>query len=124
MDTVSDALSKIKNGSMANQENVELKFSNEVLEIVKILKDEAFIDDYSSDKKEIVVTLGYVGREPKITNLQRISKPGQRVYIRASELKPVLNGRGIGIISTSKGLMTIDEAKSKNLGGEYICKIW
>ncbi len=124
MDSVSNALSKIKNACMVGKKQVELKSSNLVREIVAILKKESFISDYSEKDGKISVSLSYMGREPKMTHLKRISKPGQRRYIRSGEIKPVLNGRGIGIISTSGGIVTSEDAKAKGLGGEYICQIW
>ncbi|MFH1547186.1 MAG: 30S ribosomal protein S8 [bacterium] len=124
MDTVSNALSKIKNASMAGKKEVQLKKSNQVSSIAKILKEEGFIDGYSENGNVIDVTLGFIGKEPKITHFEKVSNPGQRSYISVNNLRPVLNGRGIGIVSTSKGIMTVERAKVENIGGEYICKIW
>ena len=99
------------------------------LEIAKILKDEGFIADYKVLKEDvqgtIVLTLKYgPNKERVITGLKRISKPGLRVYAKNDEIPKVLNGLGIAIISTSKGLMTDKEARKNNLGGEVLAYIW
>ena len=97
-------------------------------EIAKILKDEGFIEDYTIDgegvQKNITLTLKYKNKERVITGLKRISKPGLRVYAGKDELPTVLNGLGIAIISTSKGIMTDKEARAKNIGGEVLAYIW
>ena len=124
MDTVSNALSKIQNACMTKSNTVELKSNKVVKEIVRILKEENFIDDYSIKDRVIAVELGYVNKESKITHIEKVTNPGRRIYISGKDLKPVLNGRGIAIVSTSKGIMSGDDAKMKNIGGEYICKIW
>jgi small subunit ribosomal protein S8 len=124
MDTVSNALCKIKNASMANLKQVEVKNNKIVKEIVRILKEEGFIDNFVEKGRKIEVSLGYTGKDRKITRITKVSNPGQRIYVRNKELKPVLNGRGIAIVSTSSGVMTGEGAKAKGLGGEYICKIW
>ena len=99
-----------------------------VYEIAKILKSEGFITDFTVEgetKKEIVITLKYVANGKKaISGLKRISKPGLRVYAKADELPRVLNGLGIAIISTSKGIMTDKEARKQNIGGEVLAYIW
>ena len=97
-------------------------------EIAKILKDEGFIEDYTIDgegvQKNITLTLKYKNKERVITGLKRISKPGLRVYAGKDELPTVLNGLGIAIISTSKGIMTDKEARKLSLGGEVVAYIW
>lgn len=124
MNLTSNALTKIKNACLANKKQVELKSNKVVRAIVRILKEEGFIADYEENDGAVNLMLDYIGKEPKITEIKSVSKPGQRIYVRSHELRPVLSGRGIGIISTSSGVMTVDEAKSKKLGGEYICKVW
>ncbi len=124
MDLISNALTKLRNASLVKNREVRVRKSKSVTAILDILKTECFITDYKTEGNEEVVTLKYFKDRAAIAQLKRISKPGQRIYIRASELKPVFRGRGIGIISTSKGLMTIDQAQEKGLGGEYICQIW
>jgi small subunit ribosomal protein S8 len=97
-------------------------------EIAKILKNEGFIEDYKIEgetaNKMITLTLKYKNKERVITGLKRISKPGLRVYAGADELPTVLNGLGIAIISTSKGIMTDKEARKNSLGGEVIAYVW
>ena len=98
------------------------------VEIAKILKNEGFINDYKIKKNNvqdiIVLSLKYNNKERVITGLKRISKPGLRVYAKSSEIPRVLNGLGIAIISTSKGIMTGKDAKAANLGGEVLAYIW
>lgn len=92
--------------------------------ILEVVKGEGMIEDYKIDDKDIIVKIAYNEKEPVITKLQKVSKPGQRIYVTKKEIVPIMNGRGISVISTSKGLMTGAMAKSQNLGGEFICKIW
>jgi len=89
-----------------------------------VLKNEKMIDSYEEKGNCIEVKLLYVNNEPVITKLVRVSKPGQRIYVSKQEIKPVMNGRGISIISTSEGLMSGALAKSRSLGGELICEVW
>ena len=103
--------------------------SNLKLEIVKILKAEGYITDYKVEKGQvqdnIVITLKYgKNKERVISGLKRISKPGLRVYAKAEEIPTVLNGLGISIVSTSKGIMTGKEARKENLGGEVLAYVW
>lgn len=92
--------------------------------ILDVLKQEEMIEGYDEVEKELEVKLMYDNNEPVIAHLTRVSKPGQRVYVSRKEITPVMNGRGIAIISTSSGIMSGAMAKSKGLGGELICKIW
>lgn len=92
--------------------------------ILEVMKKEEMIGDFEEKERMIEVTLKYDANEPVIVHLERVSKPGQRIYVSSNEIVPVMNGRGISIISTSKGIMTGAMAKSQNLGGELICKIW
>lgn len=124
MELIADALTRIRNATVVNGKEVTLRKNKTVLAIADVLKNEGFITDYTDGDSEITLELKYDKGIPSITHLERVSKGGQRVYVNASEMKPVLNGRGIGIISTSSGVMTTDEAAEKNIGGEYICKVW
>lgn len=124
MDTIANCLSKIKNAVRAEKREVVLKNSKIVEAIVKVLKEERFIDNFEMTDEGIVVSLLFDGKKSVITDVKRISKGGLRVYVDAKNLKPVLSGRGIGIISTSKGVMTVENAKKQNIGGEYLCQIW
>lgn len=124
MDLISDALTRIRNGCEANLPEVTLRKSKVVTAIVKILEKEGFIDGYEESDGELTVALSYDNRTPVIQNLERVSRGGQRIYVGVADLEFVLGGRGIGILSTSQGVMTVEEAKEKEIGGEYICKIW
>ena len=128
-DPIADLLTRIRNANQMRYQEVVVPSSNNKLEIVKILKNEGFIADYKIEKKEvqndIIITLKYgKNKERVISGLKRISKPGLRVYAKAEEVPTVLNGLGISIISTSKGIMTGKQAKKENLGGEVLAYIW
>ena len=127
-DPIADMLTRIRNANQMRYTEVEVPASKIKEDIARILKDEGFIADYKIKKDKvqstIVLTLKYADKQRVITGLKRISKPGLRVYAKASEMPQVLNGLGIAIVSTSKGVMTGKEAKSKSLGGEVIAYIW
>lgn len=128
-DPIADMLTRIRNANQMRYAEVEVPASKIKIEIAKILKDEGFVSDYKINKGEvqdnIVLGLKYgENKERVITGLKRISKPGLRVYAKAEEVPSVLNGLGIAIISTSKGLMTDRNARKQNLGGEVIAYIW
>ena len=129
-DRIADMLTRIRNANQMKYDTVEVLGSNMVEGIAKILKSEGFIGDYKVNKSEsgdtITLNLKYsVGKKERvIVGLKRISKPGLRVYAKYEELPRVLNGLGIAIISTSKGLMTDKEAREKHLGGEVLAYIW
>lgn len=123
-DLIADMLARIQNAIMRRKEEV-LVINTKMNEgILKVIKGEEMIEDYSVGDKDITVKLAYNEKEPVVTKFQRVSKPGQRIYISKKDIKPIMNGRGISIISTSKGIMSGAVAKSKDLGGEFICKIW
>ena len=127
-DTIADMLTRIRNANQMRYEEVQVPASNIKKEIARILKEEGFINDYKivSDDAQgtIVLTLKYNKKERVITGLKRISKPGLRVYAKNDEIPKVLNGLGIAIISTSKGIMTDKEARKENIGGEVLAYIW
>ena len=129
-DPIADMLTRIRNGLQAELETVEIPASKMKIEIARILKQEGFICDYkvegeTAKEKAITVELKYGPDNQKvITGLKRISKPGLRVYANAHEVPRVLNGLGIAIISTSKGLMTDRDARKANLGGEVVAYVW
>ena len=127
-DTIADMLTRIRNANQNRNVTCEVPASKVKLEIARILKDEGFIEDYKLNNETvqgtITLTLKYKNKERVITGLKRISKPGLRVYAKAEELPTVLNGLGIAIISTSKGIMTDKEARNNSLGGEVIAYIW
>jgi len=128
-DTIADMLTRIRNANGMRYHEVSVPASNLKVSLAKILKDEGFIEDYKvvNDNVQgtIQLTLKYgQNKERVITGLKRISKPGLRVYAKASEVPKVLNGLGIAIISTSRGVMTDKEARKQKLGGEVLCYIW
>jgi small subunit ribosomal protein S8 len=123
-DLVADFLARMQNGIQRNRESISVPATKMNAEIVKVLKREEMIEDFKEEGKDIEIFVKYDESEPMVTRFERVSSPGQRIYISSKEIVPIMNGRGISIISTSKGLMTGSEAKSKNLGGELICKIW
>ena len=127
-DPIADMLTRIRNANQMRYKEVEVPASKIKVEIARILKEQGFISNYKVSKDSIqnVITLElkYVQKERVITGLKRISKPGLRVYASAQDIPRVLNGLGIAIISTSKGLMTDKEARTQNLGGEVLAYIW
>ena len=128
-DTIADMLTRIRNANQMRYEEVNVPASNIKKEIARILKEEGFIKDYKIDsdsaQKTIVLTLKYTDKKERvITGLKRISKPGLRVYAKSDEVPKVLNGLGIAIISTSKGIMTDKEARKLNIGGEVLAYVW
>ena len=132
-DTIADMLTRIRNANQMRYEEVRIPSSKMKAEIARILKEEGFVKDFKIEKSDenssvqdtIVLTLKYTDkRERVITGLKRISKPGLRVYAKNDEVPKVLNGLGIAIISTSKGIMTDKEARKENIGGEILAYIW
>ena len=128
-DKIADMLTRIRNANQMRYETVEVIGTKMTLGIAEILKNEGYITDYVYEKNttgdKLTITLKYGDKKERvITGLKRISKSGLRVYVKADEVPRVLNGLGIAIISTSKGLMTDKEARSKRLGGEVLAYIW
>ena len=123
-DPIADMLTRIRNANQNRAPFCEIPTSKVKTEIAKILKDEGFIEDYKIDGNTTTLTLKYKNKERVITGLKRISKPGLRVYAGVEDLPTVLNGLGIAIISTSKGIMTDKEARKNALGGEVIAYVW
>lgn len=123
-DTIADMLTRIRNANQMRYETVEIPSSNIKVEIARILKEEGFINDYKIEGRTLTVSLKYSDKERVITGLKRISKPGLRVYAKSNEIPKVLNGLGIAVLSTSKGIMTDKEARKENIGGEVLAYIW
>ena len=128
-DPIVDMLTRIRNANQMRYTEVEVPASNIKEEIARILKEEGFISGYKIKKEDvqnkIVLNLKYAAnKERVITGLKRISKPGLRVYAKSNEIPRVLNGLGIAIISTSKGIMTDKQARENSLGGEVLAYIW
>jgi small subunit ribosomal protein S8 len=129
-DTVADLLTRIHNATLARHERVEVAASRLKLGMAKLLRAKGFIQGFEllDDKKQGIlrITLRYAGlkKEPAILGLKRVSKPGRRVYVKAMELPKVQSGLGVAVISTSRGLMSDEEARRRHLGGEVLCYIW
>ncbi len=133
-DPIADMLTRIRNGAMAGQSVVAMPNSKIKTEIARILKEEGFIEGYEvvdGEKvfiKTLRIKMKYVGerrqRTPVITGLERISRPGRRVYTQKSDILWVLAGMGVAILSTQKGVMTGQRARQLGIGGELLCKVW
>ncbi len=129
-DTISDMLTRIRNANMVKHQIVQIPSTKMSLAITKILKEEGFIEDFENysenEKKYLLISLKYSGksRKPIICKIERVSKPGLRVYTNSKKLPRVLGDLGIAIISTSKGVMTNLKAKELGIGGEVLCYIW
>lgn len=127
-DPIADMLTRIRNAQIVGHETVNVPFSKIKLSLAELLKREGWITDAETKGKKInkyiEIVLKYENSQPTIGSLKRISKCGCRIYIKKDDIKPLRQGYGVTIISTSKGLMTDMEAKNKGLGGEIICEIW
>ncbi|MFH1651389.1 MAG: 30S ribosomal protein S8 [Chloroflexota bacterium] len=128
-DPIADMLTRIRNAIMGHHDNVVVPASRTKMSIARILKAEGFITDYEVVKgkvdREIKVHLKYYeNREPAISGLKRVSKPGLRVYVQKTEIPRVYGGLGIAVLSTSKGVRTGQEAWKQGVGGELLCYIW
>ena len=129
VDPIGDMLTRIRNGQMRSLNKIVIPFSNFRTKVLDVLKKEGYILNYETQEtknkiKIIYVSLKYYDGQPVIREIKRISKPGRRVYSRATSIPKVLNGLGLAILSTSKGVMSDAEATKNNLGGEIICRIF
>ena len=129
-DPVADLLSRIRTAYLAKHDRLDVPASKLKIEVCRILKEQGYVESFEhldSDpvKKQVRIYLRYTpDGEPLIRSIKRISKPGRRVYKGAEEIRPVLNGLGVGIISTSQGLLTDSEARQRRVGGEVLCEVW
>ncbi|MEM7770907.1 MAG: 30S ribosomal protein S8 [Cyanobacteria bacterium P01_E01_bin.6] len=129
-DTIADMLTRIRNANLARHATVDVPSTKMTRNIAKVLRDEGFIQDFADEgegiQRNIVISLKYKGRgrQPIIKKLQRVSKPGLRVYSGRSNLPRVLGGIGVAIISTSYGVMTDRDARRQGIGGEVLCYVW
>ena len=128
-DPIGDMIARIKNAQVRNHKKIELPSSNFKVKIADVLKNEGFIIDYKINKKEsnkadLMINLKYNAGSPVISTIERISKPGRRIFSSAQSLPKINNGLGIAIISTPKGVMTDQDARKQKLGGEIICKVF
>ena len=127
-DPIGDMIARIKNAQLRNHKKVELPSSNFKVKILDILKSEGFIIDYKINKETkkpiVMIDLKYHSGNPVISTIERISKPGRRIFSSAESLPKINNGLGIAIISTPKGVMTDIDARKQKVGGEIICKVF
>ncbi len=127
-DPIADLLTRIRNAGMAQHPTVKLPSSTQKVEVLRVLKEEGYIEDYAvgdeTPQPVITVRLKYLRGDHVITGIKRESKPGQRKYVRSDALPKVLNGLGVSVITTSQGVMTGKAATEKGVGGEYICSVW
>jgi len=127
-DPIGDMIARVKNAQARNHKKVELPSSNFKTKIADILKNEGFIKDFKISKEEkkptLQLELKYYSGNPVISNFERVSKPGRRIFSSADSLPKINNGLGIAIISTPKGVMTDIDARKQKIGGEIICKVF
>lgn len=127
-DPIADMLTRLRNANQALLTDVEVTHSKLKESIASILKREGYLTDYSvegvTSGKKLKMKLKYQGRKGVIAGLRRVSKPGLRRYVGATEIPRVLNGMGIAIVSTPRGVMTGTDARKENLGGELVCFVW
>lgn len=123
-DTIADLLSRIRNANNAAKKEVLVSKSKMSQAILEILKKEGYIEDFKAQENQILVSLKYINKKPAIRILERVSKPGVRIYMSYQDIPKVINGLGINIFSTSKGIMTGKQARMEKIGGEYLCNIW
>ena len=128
-DPIADMLTRIRNGAKANFNSVDVPGSKIKTEIARILKEEGFVKNYKflKDGKQGIlrIYLKYAeGKSAAIYGIQRNSKPSRRIYLKSKDIKPVFNGMGISILSTSKGIMTDKMARQQKIGGELLCSVW
>ena len=124
MDPVADALIRIKNGYLSGKQSISVKYSKLILNLMKLLQKEGYVQGVEQKEREIIVTLKYESRKPALSEIKRVSKPSLRVYRGVSKLPTVLGGLGIAIISTPKGLMTNKDARKQKIGGEVLALVW
>ena len=128
-DPIGDMISRIRNGQMRLLSSVNIPASNFRLQILEVLKNEGYISNFilekeENNKKTLKVDLKYYEGNPVIKEIKRISKPGRRIYSRADSIPRIQNGLGLAIISTPKGVMSDNEARKNNIGGEIICRVF
>ena len=127
-DPIGDMIARIKNAQLRNHKKIELPSSNFKVKIADVLKNEGYIIDYKTftelNKSKLEISLKYHYGNPVISSIQRVSKPGRRIFSSAESLPIINNGLGIAIVSTPKGVMTDIDARKQKIGGEIICKVF
>lgn len=124
-DPIADLLTRIRNASMARKDTVTVPYSTMKMAVLKVLQDRGFVQEFNNvknnDFEEITIVLNPTRKD---ISLKKISKPGQRIYVKTSQLKKINGGLGVAVLSTPKGIMSGEEAKKQNLGGELICEVF
>ncbi len=127
-DPISDMLTRVRNAQAVNKKEVLVPYSDFKYNVIKCIEKEGFVESVIKRKVErekyINITLKYENNKPTISEIKRVSSPGQRIYSKKKDLRGVKGGRGIFVLSTPKGVMTNKEARSKEVGGEIICEVW
>tara|TARA_B100000408_G_scaffold84258_1_gene64390 strand:- start:316 stop:714 length:399 start_codon:yes stop_codon:yes gene_type:complete len=128
-DPIADMITRIRNGQLRKLNTVSIPNSRFRAKILNVLKDEGYISNYKilsekQNNKSLIVDLKYNNGIPVIKNIARVSKPGRRVYAKANSIPKIQNGLGIAIVSTSMGIMSDNDARSKKIGGEVICRVF
>ena len=128
-DPIGDMITRIRNAQLRELYHVKIPNSKFREKILEVLKQEGYISNYkhlpdSKNKSSLVVDLKYFNGSPVIKEIKRVSKPGRRIYAKATSIPKIKNGLGLAIVSTSKGIMTDDDARNKNVGGEIICRVF
>ena len=129
VDPIGDMITRIRNAQLRALYNVKIPSSKFRVKILEVLKQEGYISNYkllsdSKNKNSLVVDLKYLNGLPVIKEIKRVSKPGRRIYARANSIPRIQNGLGLAIVSTSKGIMTDNDARNQNIGGEIICRVF
>ena len=123
-DPLGDLLTRIRNAALAKHRELKVPSSKVLYAVARVFKDEGYLTGVKKTKNELLLTLAYKRRQPVLTHVKNISKPGLRIYKKAHEIPNPLGGAGISIVSTSKGIMTGRDARKKKLGGELLAEVW
>jgi small subunit ribosomal protein S8 len=123
-DHLSDLITRIRNGYSAKLETIEVPLTKTVEQVAKVLADEGYLESVKKEKNVLTITLKYAGRDPVITGIKRVSKPGARIYASVKNFPKVVGGLGINILTTPKGVISEIKAKKLNTGGEIIAQVW
>lgn len=123
-DPIGDLLARIRNAANAGHRSLVVPYSHFKEAVCRVMEKEGYLTDVKKDKGNILITLAFKRRHPVITSVKNVSRPGLRVYKKKDELKRVLGGQGVSIISTPKGVMSGKEAREKGLGGEVLAEVW
>jgi small subunit ribosomal protein S8 len=124
IDPISDLLTRIRNAYAVSKDVVYISESKTKNAILDILKANGYVEGFKKEGGQVCIELKYDNAKPVVSSIERVSKPGKRIYVKKSEVPTVLSGHGIAVISTSKGIMTGEDAKRANLGGELICRVY